>query len=56
MREGCEEDFVDVGCNADLYVVNQEGTDSIHEVHVGDTLFAFNKQWVKSRFISVLLA
>ena len=33
---------MDVGCNADLYVANQESTDSIHEVHVGDVLFAFN--------------
>ena len=33
---------MDVGCNADLYVANQESTDSIHEVHVGDALFAFN--------------
>ena len=38
----CEEDLVDVGCNADIYVANQESTDSIHEVHVGDALFAFN--------------
>ena len=36
--EDCEEDL---GCNADLYVANQE-SDSIHEVHVGDALFAFN--------------
>ena len=36
-----EEDLVDVGCNADLYVANQE-SDSIHEVHVGDALFAFS--------------
>ena len=46
LREDCEEDLVvvDVGCNADLYVANQESTDSIvHEVHhVGDALFAFN--------------
>ena len=33
--------LVDVGCNADIYVANQESTDSIHEVHVGDALFAF---------------
>ena len=32
---------MDVGCNADIYVANQESTDSIHEVHVGDALFAF---------------
>ena len=43
LREDCEEDLVDVGCNADLYlyVANQESTDSIHEVHVGDALFLF---------------
>ena len=39
LREDCEEDLADVGCNADLYVANQENTDSTHEVHVGDALF-----------------
>ena len=34
LREDCEEDLVDVGCNADIYVANQESTDSIQEVHV----------------------
>merc|ERR1712146_717819 len=29
LREDCEEDLVDVGCNAVLYVANQENTDSI---------------------------
>ena len=33
---------MDVGCNAVLYVANQESTDSIHEAHVGDALVAFN--------------
>ena len=44
MREDCEDDLVDVGCmcNADLYVANQESTDSIREAQVGDALFAFN--------------
>ena len=46
LREDCEEDLVvvDVGCNADLYVANhnQESTDSLHEMYVGDALFAFN--------------
>ena len=42
MREDCEENLADVECNADLYVANQENTDSTHEVHVGDALFAFN--------------
>ena len=31
LREDCEDDLVDVGCNADLYVANQESTDSIRE-------------------------
>ena len=39
---GLWEDCEDLGCNADLYVANQESTDSIHEVHVGGALFAFN--------------
>ena len=42
LREDCEDDLVDVGCNADLYVANQESTDSIREAQVGDALFAFN--------------
>ena len=29
LREDCEEDLVDVGCNADIYVANQESIDSI---------------------------
>ena len=42
LREDCEEDLVDVGCNADIYVANQESTDSIQEVHVGDVSFSLN--------------
>ena len=44
LREDCEDDLVDVGCDADLYfyVANQESTDSIREAQVGDALFAFN--------------
>ena len=42
LQEDYEEDSVDVGCNADIYIANQESTDSIHEAHVGDALFAFN--------------
>ena len=42
LREDCEEDLVDVGCNADVYVANQESADSIHEARVGDAPFAFN--------------
>jgi len=37
-------------CNADLNVANQESTDSIHEVHVGDALFAFVMGQVKIYF------
>ena len=42
VREDCDEDLLDVGCNVDLYVANQESADSIQEEHVGDALFAFN--------------
>ena len=42
LREDCEEDLVDVGRNTDLYVANQESTDSTREEHVVDALFAFN--------------
>ena len=43
VREDCEEDLADVGCNADLYiVVNQESTDSTREVHMGDASFSLN--------------
>ena len=34
-----EEDLADVGCNADLYIVNQESTDLTREVHTGDAPF-----------------
>ena len=39
-REDCEEDLVDVGYNADLYVVNQVTTDLICEVPMGDVSFS----------------
>ena len=55
LREDCEEDLADVGCNADLYVVNQESTDLIHEVHMGDTLFALNK-WVRVKSRPILFS
>ena len=32
----CEEDLVDVGYNADLYVANQENTELTSEVHIED--------------------
>ena len=41
-REDCEEDLADVGCNADLYVVNQETTDLIREAHMGDVSLSLN--------------
>ena len=41
LRGDCKEDLADVGCNADLYIANQESTDSIREVLVADALFAF---------------
>ena len=34
--EDYEEALADVGCNADLYVVNQESTDLLREAHTGD--------------------
>ena len=56
LREDCEEDLADVGCNTDIYVVNQENTGSTYEVHVGGCSVCFQFQWVKvkvkSRFIS----
>ena len=36
LGEDCEEDLADVRRNADLYVVNQEGTDLISKVHMGE--------------------
>ena len=35
LGEDYEEALADVGCNADLYVVNQESTDLIREAHMG---------------------
>ena len=32
----------DVGCNADLYVVNQESTNLIREVHMGEAPFVLH--------------
>ena len=42
-REDCEEVLADVGCSADLYVVNQESTDLIRAAHMGDALFSLNR-------------
>ena len=41
--EDYEEASADVGCNADLYVVNQQGTDLLREAHTGDALFMFHR-------------
>ena len=43
-REDCEEVLADVGCSADLYVVNQESTDLIREAHMGDV--SFSRSWI----------
>ena len=42
LREDCEDVFADVGCNADLYIVNQENTDLLREAHTGDASFALH--------------
>ena len=36
LRIDCEEDLVDAGNNADLYVANQENTELTSEVHTED--------------------
>ena len=42
--EDYEEALADVGCNADLYVVNQESTDLLREAHTGDDAsFVFHR-------------
>ena len=48
VREDCDEDLLDVGCNVsnvDLYVANHESADLLHEeqVGVGDALFTSNE-------------
>ena len=42
LREDYEEVLADVGRNTDLYVVNQESTDLIREVHMGDAPFVLH--------------
>ena len=43
---GLGEDYrdvvADVGCYADLYIVNQENTDLFREVHTGNASFALH--------------
>ena len=44
VREDCDEDLLDVGCNVsnvDLYVANHESADLPYEEQVGDTSFTF---------------
>ena len=45
VREDCDEDLLDVGCNVDLYVANHESADLLYEeqVGVGDTSFTLKK-------------
>ena len=38
LQEDCEDDLVDVRCNADLHVANQESTDSICETSRDDSV------------------
>ena len=42
LGEDYEDVLADVGCNADLYIVNQENTDMLREVHTGDASFALH--------------
>ena len=35
LGEDYEDDLADVGCNAELYIVNQESTDLLREVYTG---------------------
>ena len=42
--EDYEEALADVGCNADLYVVNQESAgDLLREAHTGDASFVLHR-------------
>ena len=43
VREDCDEDLLDVGCNVDLYVANHESADLLYEEQVGDALFTLNE-------------
>ena len=43
VREDCDEDLLDVGCNVDLYVANHESADLLYEEQVGDTSFTLNE-------------
>ena len=41
--EDCDEDLLDVGCNADLYVANHESVDLIYEDQVRDISSILNE-------------
>ena len=56
VREDCDEDLLDVGCNVDLYVANHESADLIYVVQVGDISFTLNessKDFVQFRSLSL---
>ena len=42
LGEDYEDALADVGCNAELYIVNQENTDLFREVHMRDASFALH--------------
>ena len=56
VREDCDEDLLDVGCNVDLYVANHESADLLYEEQVGDTSFTLKMICIRSRFCSVSFA
>ena len=43
MREDCDENLLDVGCNVDLYVANHESADLLYEEQVGDASSTSNE-------------
>ena len=43
VREDCDEDLLDVGCNVDLYVANHESADLLYEEQVGDASSTSNE-------------
>ena len=43
VREDCDEDLLDVGCNVDLYVANHESADLLYKEQVGDTSSTSNE-------------
>ena len=42
LGEDYEDVLADVGCNAELYIFNQENTDLHREAHTGDASFALH--------------